>query len=772
MKLGARCCLLMLGIVENLYSIDARKSWQDIVCPRGQFRCGSGECLDNALQNDKKKDCKDGSDETMEDDKGQGDYWNTIYSKRPTANDDKLTDACGLNKVPEGCQCRNKTILKCGNAHLSSVPSGLSKDVKVLDLSGNRIEVVSHSDFKDMQHLEELIFSHCYLEEIQRKAFNTCSKLRKIYLTDNLLGDLPQDMFPENNNVEELYLSHNRLTILKPEYFDRLTKLKHLKLDNNLIRDIVPMTFAKTGNLQSLLLDGNNLDKIEHNYFADLGKLQTLIISRNRIASIESSSFRTLKSLKHLVLFGNFISSLRLNTLLGLTNLTQLNLRDNSLNYIIKGVFDPLQNISSIDLRDNHFHGVQPGTFDDLSTLKYIYFDRFHLCVYVKNIDVCEPRGDGISSRENLLENIILRVTVWIVAILACFGNCAVLMGRFILKEDNQIHSFFIKNLSMADLLMGIYLTVIAVHDMRYRGRYLSFDHTWRDSWGCDVCGLLSTVSSEVSVLTLTVITLDRYLCIMYPLSERRRHLRLAYVLMGSIWLFSLALATIPIVGLNYFGTYFYRNNAVCIPLLLHEPRNSGWEYSAFIFLGINMVSFVFIAYAYVAMFVSIRKSRMLFRSTNENQERSLMKRFFFIVITDFACWVPIIALKVAALMGFKIPGYLYGWVVVFILPVNCALNPLLYTLTCTMFKQKFLYSLSNLMWRKSMFDSNSSDSSTSKSRLSRRSMPDIELDQCALNNTWTGKMKYKYSHGRVVYPNWSGQQYTPSGYRPVKLAI
>ena len=58
---------------------------------------------------------------------------------------------------------------------------------------------------------------------------------------------------------------------------------------------------------------------------------------------------------------------------------------------------------------------------------------------------------------------------------------------------------------------MGVYLVVLATHDLRYRGSYLSKDKEWRDSWGCDVIGILATVSNEASVLTLTMITLDRY---------------------------------------------------------------------------------------------------------------------------------------------------------------------------------------------------------------------------------------------------------------------
>jgi len=67
---------------------------------------------------------------------------------------------------------------------------------------------------------------------------------------------------------------------------------------------------------------------------------------------------------------------------------------------------------------------------------------------------------------------------------------------------------------------MGIYLMVIAVVDARYRGEYSVYDKAWRTSGLCGFAGFLSTFSSELSVFTLTVITLDRFLVSAYTSYE------------------------------------------------------------------------------------------------------------------------------------------------------------------------------------------------------------------------------------------------------------
>ncbi len=69
----------------------------------------------------------------------------------------------------------------------------------------------------------------------------------------------------------------------------------------------------------------------------------------------------------------------------------------------------------------------------------FSYFDDFKMCSYAIKVRVCEPRGDGISSFQHLLDNVVLRISVWIVALVACFGNLFVLIGRMIMHEMNEV---------------------------------------------------------------------------------------------------------------------------------------------------------------------------------------------------------------------------------------------------------------------------------------------------------------------------------------------
>lgn len=282
--------------------------------------------------------------------------------------------------------------------------------------------------------------------------------------------------------------------------------------------------------------------------------------------------------------------------------------------------------------------------------------------------------------------NKTLRSSIWILGCIALLGNVFVLMWRLKIRTENKSHSLLLSSLAMADLLMGIYLIIIGCVDQYYRGKYFIVNNDWKLSPLCQTCGFLSTVSSEASVFILTTMTVDRYLSIAHPyrhtnLSESRAHKVVAV-----IWISAFLLAVIPLLPLKYFQEHFYARSGVCLPLHLTADKPSGWEYSVFLFLGLNFLSLIIVFALYFLMFKTIRSTRRLSGMTLATG--ALGTRMVFIVLTDFCCWIPIIVIGIASLLGLQAPPDVYAWVAVFVLPFNSALNPILYTISTANFQR------------------------------------------------------------------------------------
>ena len=109
------------------------------------------------------------------------------------------------------------------------------------------------------------------------------------------------------------------------------------------------------------------------------------------------------------------------------------------------------------------------------------------------------------------------------------------------------------------------------------------------------------------------------------------------------------------------------------------------------IFIGLNFASFVYILVAYIVMFFTVKRVSKQVRSTNMNRESQMAKRMVFIVSTDFLCWMPVILIGILSLFGqFRDPEkQAYVWIAVFVLPVNSSINPILYTFSTPLVRQK-----------------------------------------------------------------------------------
>ena len=70
----------------------------------------------------------------------------------------------------------------------------------------------------------------------------------------------------------------------------------------------------------------------------------------------------------------------------------------------------------------------------------------------------------------------------------------------------------------VADFFMGLYMVILAIVDVYYHGVYIEHAHSWQSSVLCQILGVFNTFSSEASVMTLGVISVDRFYKIVFPL--------------------------------------------------------------------------------------------------------------------------------------------------------------------------------------------------------------------------------------------------------------
>nr|KAG5710408.1 hypothetical protein BaRGS_022226 [Batillaria attramentaria] len=75
--------------------------------------------------------------------------------------------------------------------------------------------------------------------------------------------------------------------------------------------------------------------------------------------------------------------------------------------------------------------------------------------------------------------------------------------------------------------------------------------------------------------------------------------------------------------------------------------------------------------------------------TTVKPQDLSIARRLVTVVLSDFFCWFPIGLMGLLASHGVPLPGEVNVATAIFVLPVNSALNPFLYTFSVFMERRR-----------------------------------------------------------------------------------
>lgn len=321
-----------------------------------------------------------------------------------------------------------------------------------------------------------------------------------------------------------------------------------------------------------------------------------------------------------------------------------------------------------------NYYGTIPTyeEYNEIETTRTLKSD--HLGIPVQ----CLPRPDPFLPCQDLFDWWTLRCGVWVVFLLAMLGNGTVVFVLIFSRSKMDVPRFLVCNLAAADFFMGIYLGLLAVVDASTLGEFRMYAIPWQMSAGCELAGFLAVLSSELSVYTLAVITLERNYAITHAMHlNKRLSLRHAAYIMTIGWLFSVTMATLPL-----FGISDYRKFAVCLPF---ETTTGPGSLAYVVFLMfINGVAFLILMGCYLKMYCAIRGSQ----AWNSNDSR-IAKRMALLVFTDFICWSPIAFFSLTAVFGLHLISLEQAKVfTVFVLPLNSCCNPFLYAILTKQFKK------------------------------------------------------------------------------------
>ncbi|XP_053572163.1 neuropeptide Y receptor type 2-like [Bombina bombina] len=280
---------------------------------------------------------------------------------------------------------------------------------------------------------------------------------------------------------------------------------------------------------------------------------------------------------------------------------------------------------------------------------------------------------------------VILIAAYSLIILLGLVGNSLVIYMIVKYKNMRTVTNFFIANLAVADLMVdSLCLPFTLVY-------------TLMDEWkfGLVLCHLFpyaQAMSVNVSTLTLIVIAVDRYWCIVFHLNSRMSK-NLSFFIIAITWL-AAAIFAIPMA---IFREYRYEDLptinlkiAVCAEKWPSNSRDAT-IYSMFMLILQYVLPLLVICYAYITIWFKLKNHiSPIPRSDNQQRRRNTTKMLVMMVVVFAVCWLPFHVFQLAIDLD---------WALVF------QEYKLLYTIfhviaMCSTFVNPFLYGWMNKNYR------------------------------------------------------------------------
>ncbi|KRZ83202.1 Lutropin-choriogonadotropic hormone receptor [Trichinella sp. T8] len=283
----------------------------------------------------------------------------------------------------------------------------------------------------------------------------------------------------------------------------------------------------------------------------------------------------------------------------------------------------------------------------------------------------CSPNPDALNPCEDVAGTMLVRIFIWIVGLGTIFANFFVLLWFFTHRGGLYVGvtTFFMTNLAIADLCMGIYLVILAVQDAKTAGSYYNSAVDWQTGSGCKMAGFFTVFSSELSVVTMVLISLEIWYNTRSSFYGFKFQLKAAFGAELFAWCIAVIFATLPIFNVNTYAA-----TSICLPV---KSDTLPEKIYLIALLTFNAVAFFYITFNYIHTYLMVSGVGWPKLHT---QDWKMARKLAILIATNFLCWAPVILFGLSAAFGCSLISISQmKYLLVLVYPINSMANPFLY---------------------------------------------------------------------------------------------
>ncbi|CAH1273240.1 GALR2 [Branchiostoma lanceolatum] len=279
-----------------------------------------------------------------------------------------------------------------------------------------------------------------------------------------------------------------------------------------------------------------------------------------------------------------------------------------------------------------------------------------------------------------------------LIVLLGVVGNLMVIVVILKGRQLRSTTNVFILNLSISDFLFIVCTVPFTL--------VIQLDQNWifGDVW-CKVMHYSQYVSCLLSIYTLVVMSMDRYLAIVHPLSSvRYRRVRHAGAVVGAMWPIILVSMVPVLLSASVVGADACDLGYLVIPeskncLLFNSPE------FVIVFFAVAYavpLSAIVVMYALMLKRVWTRVGLGVMNDTSRNKSKRKVTRMIVVIVAVFGlCWLPLQVYLLAQMVDSTVGAEEWQKYVLYMANAlaysNSSVNPLIYAFFSVQFRRSFM---------------------------------------------------------------------------------
>uniref|UniRef100_A0A8B9GEB3 Leucine rich repeat containing G protein-coupled receptor 6 n=1 Tax=Amazona collaria TaxID=241587 RepID=A0A8B9GEB3_9PSIT len=284
----------------------------------------------------------------------------------------------------------------------------------------------------------------------------------------------------------------------------------------------------------------------------------------------------------------------------------------------------------------------------------------------------CTPSPGPFKPCDHLFESWIIRLGVWVIVLVSVLCNGLVILAVFASSSYLSPVKFIIGSIAGANMLTGIYCSMLALVDALTYGHFANYGARWETGGGCRVTGFLSVFASEAAIFLLTLAAVQCSISVScvrgYGKSPSLGKVKAAAF---CCLLLSSVAAVLPLFSIGEYGA-----SPLCLPYPIPDGKPATLGFTVALVM-INMLCFLTITGTYIRLYCNLLKGEF-----SAVWDCAMVKHVAWLIFTNCLLYCPVAFLTFSSTLNlFLITPEVIKSILLLVLPLPACLNPLLYVL-------------------------------------------------------------------------------------------